>query len=65
MERGERDQQRPSRRDSNSGRCERSCAICRRTNHEAVGTDMLQQSFEKSLAYIKAGCVDKYKGGSK
>ncbi len=39
VERGERDQQRTSRRESNSGHCERNCAICRRTNHEAIGAD--------------------------
>ncbi len=39
VERGERDQQRTSRRESNSGRCERNCATCRCTNHEAIGAD--------------------------
>ncbi len=40
-ERGEWDKQRTSRRESNSGRCEHNCAICRCTNHEAIGADYL------------------------
>ncbi len=39
-QRGERDQQRTSRRESNSGRRERICTICRLTNHEAIGADI-------------------------
>ncbi len=39
VERGEQDQQRTSRRESNSGRYERSCATCRRTNHKAISAD--------------------------
>ncbi len=34
MERGEQDRQRDSRRESNSG-----CAVCRRTSHQAIGTN--------------------------
>ncbi len=41
MERGEQDRQRTSRRESNSGRHEHSCAICRRINHEALGADLV------------------------
>ncbi len=38
-ERGERDRQRTSRRESNLGRRERSCTMCQRTNHEAIGAN--------------------------
>ncbi len=41
VERGEQDRQRTSRRESNSGRRERSCAVCQRSNHEAIGSDKL------------------------
>ncbi len=39
-ERGERDQQRTTSWASNSGHRERSCAVCRRTNHEAIGANL-------------------------
>ncbi len=39
VERGRWDRESTSRRELNSGRLERSCAVCRRTNHEAIGTD--------------------------
>ncbi len=39
VERGEQDRQRTSRRESNSGHRERTCAVCRRTNHEDIGAD--------------------------
>ncbi len=38
-EREEQDRQRTTRRDSNSGRRERSCAVCQCTNDKAIGTD--------------------------
>ncbi len=38
-ERVERDRQRTMRGDSNSGPHKHSCAVCRRTNHEAIGAD--------------------------
>ncbi len=40
-ERGEQDRQITLRWESNSGHRERSWAICRRTNHEAIGADAL------------------------
>ncbi len=46
----ERDRQRTTSRDSNSGRREHSCAVCRRTNHEAIGTD--KQGFLKRINQI-------------
>ncbi len=39
VERREQDEQRTLRLESNSGRREHSCAVCRRTNHEAIRTD--------------------------
>ncbi len=30
---------RTTRQDSNSGRCERSCVVCRQTNQEAIGAN--------------------------
>ncbi len=39
-ERGERDRQRTTSRDSNSGRREHSCAVCQCTNREAIGADL-------------------------
>ncbi|KAF4114484.1 hypothetical protein G5714_004707 [Onychostoma macrolepis] len=38
-ERGEQNQQRTTSWDSNSGRRERSCTVCQRTNRKAIGTD--------------------------
>ncbi len=40
-ERGEQDRQRTSRRESNSGHRERSCVVCQRTNHKAIGADLV------------------------
>lgn len=39
VERGEWDLQRTSRQESNLGHHERSCALCRHTNHEATGAN--------------------------
>ncbi len=55
VERGEKDQQRTSRQETNSGRCERSCTICRSTNHKAIGADRVccfKRNFKGAIEYI-------------
>ncbi len=58
MERGERDRQRTSRWDSNSGRRERSCAICRRTNHKAMGADSVLNFFITFSHIVNTNAID-------
>ncbi len=40
-----------ARRESNSGRCERSCAACRHANHEAIGAN-IKHIFCMTIFYI-------------
>ncbi len=57
MERREWDQQRTSWLESNSGCCERSCAICLHTNHEAIGADTGCQTCQQFLLWHSDGRV--------
>ncbi len=46
-ERGGWDRKRTRRQESNSGRCEHSCAICRRTSNESISANLIWLYFWK------------------
>ncbi len=54
-ERGEQDRQRTSRRELNLAHHERSCAICRRTNHKAIGDDGINFFYLHFYSMVETG----------